>query len=538
MRYNKTLGVAIAAVLSGGIGLAQADTSYGELTVALPASSPLTLASELVEEDGTIMGGSLPSGSDFQVKLAFSYPANIEDNVNVFFELDGATFTNGLGSNNLVDSNFTLGGNGNTPGISLLDQSEGSVSFVIQSNDSSPIDVAGPVSSVNDFVAKDYMMLDFTIDKAAKLASNGKVKIKVSWGLAPELGLPFVAKRTYEEDLVKSSAGVVTDINNNSDDIQIDVTQGNAIFINDGIQSRVASLGTLNIDKSTTSAPKQQDLSTGFVLDDTVLKSGSLYIESGPFAASAAEDLFIQIDVDGTETVCEFEEGEDIIADEIDGIDATWNFNETEIVLLADGNDKNICVTVPKDNTTPINEGRERPTAAVTINYDSDKKQTVSGRLSLFKRNGAACTLYNVPNNGQGDIGFYRFVNRTSETATVWGTLRGMNGDTYFLNAVLQGNNAGVVPANGTLIVRSTELHELAVTGEGLEGGSIISDPSADKIWPGRAVLSINSDSTDMQVYGFLRAKNLAGVVLGGTTPPTMGPLINISAGASGNGCN
>lgn len=187
----------------------------------------------------------------------------------------------------------------------------------------------------------------------------------------------------------------------------------------------------------------------------------------------------------------------------------------------------NVCVVVDDDNATDIDEPKDKATAVLTLEYGGSKKeQSYPGSLAKIERNGTACTIYNVPHRQASDVGYYRFINKTTAGATVWATIKDREAVVHLLDQEL-----GTVEANATLVVNSDQLHDYAIA----QGAA------AENPWKGRAILMINSDSTNMEVYGLLKGKNTQDVLLpkGATTPPNyVGPLVNISLGASGNGCD
>jgi hypothetical protein len=177
------------------------------------------------------------------------------------------------------------------------------------------------------------------------------------------------------------------------------------------------------------------------------------------------------------------------------------------------GTAKEICVLVPPDNSTVINETQDVPEALLVIEY-ANRTDGVQykGRLLHIKRNGTVCTVYNVPAEGAVDIVNIRITNRSSREGTLMGSLRDADNNYIFQNADLL--NGEKLAQNGTVRLTATELKTVA-TANGHATGT----------WSGRAVLTVTSDLTNMEVFGLLR--NSAG-----------GPLLNMSVGASGSGCD
>jgi len=249
-----------------------------------------------------------------------------------------------------------------------------------------------------------------------------------------------------------------------------------------------------------------------------------LVVVGGPFSASTGDNqVFLDIDTTGGD--CVFTTDNDSVGI-VDADEATFELEAEHIVAMDAKGAVNVCVLVADDNDTDINDTKDKATASLTIEYPSNKNITYVGRLSRTKRNGTTCTLYNVPHKQASDKGWYRFFNKTDAEVTVWGSVRDRDGVKHLVDQEL-----GLAPANGTLVVNSDALHDYAT----LQTGA-----AAEKPWLGRAILTINSNSTKMEAYGMLRAKNVSGILApAGVTPASanIGPLINLSSGATGNGC-
>ncbi|HHB92629.1 MAG TPA: hypothetical protein ENK59_05390 [Thioploca sp.] len=506
MRYNKTLGVAIAAILSGGIGLtAQAGELYvgkfADLSpfTSEPAATPI--ASEGVGDDGsTDKVGSVDTVFEFERKSTIIY------NVYVDYTLTGATF-NTVNSPTLEN----MDENANTAAITRISGGADSntVRYLLQGGKNN---IRTDIETGNVFEAdqkEDALEFSFTIKDTEGLADNGgTVKLKAEWG---EAKVDFKVEDSSIQTLYQSKAAVNAVITAKDPAAKVDVTEGSKKFV-DGYSATAITLGTIKITDDDSYRIANNDV------------TGSLVVTGGPFAASTGENQ-VFLDIDLTNGNCVFTDNTDDLAAVVDGNEATFKLEATHVNGLA-LNAVDVCVVVDENNETNINNTKDRATVALTLSYPSDKEITYVGRLAQTKRNGTACTLYNIPHKQASDLGFYRFINKTDADATVWGTLKDRDAKEYFVDQEL-----GTVSANSTLVVRSTELHDYAVAAGANE----------EKPWVGRAILTINSNSTDMEAYALLRGKNTRSVLLpaGATTPPAnIGPLINVSLGASGNGCD
>lgn len=506
MRYNKTLGVAVAAILSGGVGLAaNASELYGTaFPSTIPEAAATSVASEGIGDNGT--GATIsPAVTVFE----FQRDANIIFNIYIDYTLTGAEFAT------VTPPVFmNMDGDPNTAAITRVSGGQAgdtSVRYLLQGGKNN---IRVDDETGNAFVAgakEDVLQFGFTLQNPVGLADNGgTIKLKAEWGAAD---VDFVVNESSIQALYQSKAGVNAVFTAKEPASKIDVTQGSKKFV-DGYSATAITLGTVKVNYDSTYDVIAADV------------TGSLVVSGGPFAASTAEgQVFLDIDLTGGD--CVFTPDTDDLAAVVDGDEATFELEAAHVNGIAGTAAINLCVVVDEANESDINDTKDRATAALTLSYPTSNKDiTYVGRLAQTKRNGTACTLYNVPHKQASDRGFYRFINKTDKDATIWGTLRDRENTEYFADQEL-----GKVTANSTLVVNSDALHDYATA-----AGAAVENP-----WTGRAVLTINSNSTNMEAYALLRGKNKKNVLLpaGATTAPAnIGPLINVSAGASGNGCD
>jgi hypothetical protein len=133
-------------------------------------------------------------------------------------------------------------------------------------------------------------------------------------------------------------------------------------------------------------------------------------------------------------------------------------------------------------------------------------KKEANKKLAYIKRNGSVCTLYNIPNAAAVDELSIRLTNTGSKEGGVRGTLYGLDGVPIFNGVVLV----------DTLLPYTT----VRLSADDVKTAAGGTD------WAGRAVLTLSSTISEgsLEVFGLVR--NKAG-----------GPLMNLSAGATGNGC-
>jgi hypothetical protein len=169
---------------------------------------------------------------------------------------------------------------------------------------------------------------------------------------------------------------------------------------------------------------------------------------------------------------------------------------------------------VVADGTTSIATLSDPPTAILDMTYTSGgTKKTYKGKLRHIKDNGTKCTLYNIPDGtaGRGSLDgvSVRFTNKsTTRTGTIFGDLIDEKGvSIYGARKTL-----ATVEPSATVRLNSGEGGDLDLT-------------FGQYNWAGqRAKLVITSDLQDVEIFGLVR--NVQG-----------GPSMNVSTGATGNGC-
>jgi hypothetical protein len=232
-----------------------------------------------------------------------------------------------------------------------------------------------------------------------------------------------------------------------------------------------------------------------------------LLISTAPLNASVTGGngrVFIDLIPNGV-----YEEG-DLLAETVTDTEATWNFDTDTMTHETDGvvaKCSNGCdIIIEADGQTQIQAQAEAPLATANTTIASKTKAS-TGKLLHIKRNGSVCTLYNIPNTAAVDELSVRITNMGNKEGVVLGTLRGLDGTAIFTNGTL----VEALAPNTSTRIDANALKTLA-------GGTD---------WAGRAVLTLSSTIPEgnMEAYGLVR--NKAG-----------GPLMNLSTGASGDGCD
>lgn len=549
MRENKILGVAIGATLlsmgSAGtvhavVGSAQSGpelavvypfngtgyssvnaTNSGTAATANPAinvdtansgqvgtvASANAIAYELVSPS-TGLANPLPNGGKFTTLFQFgdTYSPIQQDVVVKFSLTNSATWGNALGSDALEDilmDNTNAGSADPDVDIALIEGGQleqNSAVFLVQA------------SNANIITKKTLLRFSFDVTNVGSSLSGvgGSVGLEVGWGASyGSYGI-----ETDSVTLVTAKKGTEIIFEKGDEEVKIDVAKGSTEFINSDYGDVTVSLGTVEMNVPATQA-KIANLVDDYGIAAGGATSGTLTITNGIFGASSADDgVFIEIS--GSD--CVFTDGDDIPATDLTPTEATWDLSEDDLTNMA-GTAKKICVVASGD--AAINDNTEAPEATLAVMYASGLTTYDNNKLALIKRNGTVCTFYNVPNPDAKDEAYFRFTNKSTKEGTLLGTLKNRNGDILFKDVTLQ--DALAVKATAVISATVLQQHAIDANSPALEEG---------RLWPGRAILTVSSDLPDMEGFGLLRGKDLANPGF------TTGPLINVSTGATGNGCD
>lgn len=495
MTQNKILAAAVATALTMGSITAQAGT----LTLTGPA--PANIGPLAIEAVGSDL--ILPSSGDFDTSYTTTGKVKDEDELTVTYTLTGATWGDTEpGATNLISSNTTK---------TLIDISNTSATYALT--------VEG--LGINNEVEIMLGFNDFQVQiKQAEFQDVGQT-------VSLDIGITGNISESDDLILLSTAVGATVSFGVGNDKAEIDVAKKGKFTTGTS-----TSIGTLSIANST--GVKDSTLTNGWSFTDTTVKEGTLTISSGSFSASTKHDkdenvlVFLGTDCSDSTTATLV-----IPATRVDNeTTATWDLNSDYLDDIASNNTE-ICVSVANDNQNDINETKEPPKALLTLDYGGSSELSYDGALRHLKRNGTICTVYNVPHVNASDEGNIRVTNRSGQAGSLTGSLRGKDNvyvleninllndyDTYlatFGKAAEVPN--GKIKDNQTVRLTPEYFQWLA-----LEKGH------PDGLWAGRGVLNIGSDLSEMEVFLLLRSKPVDGV--------TTYPLLNLSTGATGDGCD
>jgi len=563
MRQNKVLGLAIATALSMGV-----SSSYaGDLKIyyggwASPPSSTgtgctlqkgtsgesqyPTYASEYMFDDPKVPDGgqcgasvdnldnsqengpaaSKPYASssdsstthagltmdDRYIYAVYTVEETLSSNFKATFELNNsATFGEDLSLSSGTALDFVAHPSGTHSAVTPSSGGNGGdteVTFLVQPTDNNGFNRTGDHTLVLRFQLKNLDALQ---------SPNEEIKMTVS--LFDSSGNTQIDTPSETATVATSSRGSKVELNADPGPAEIDVSTGSVNFIGNGITtSTMVSLGSITLGSQSGTIVADGSI-WQFGTSDPTPGSATLTILNGNFAASLSTDAggtgtgAVFINLANDETYDTDTDPIDIAADTLSVDTATWELSTDELdAMIAAGES---FITILADGTTEINDFNDPPEATFVVNYSGSKQDSFKKKLLHIKRNGTVCSLYNIPNPTAIDAMNLRITNTSSKAGVLRGTLRQMDGTVLFKNELLLGTEDApeTVAPNQTVRLTQDDIDAVNIAA-GNESG-----------WAGRAVLTISSDVTSMEIFGLLRSKS-------------GGPLINMSVGGTGNGCD
>jgi len=490
MCKKKIFGAVIGTALAMG---ASAVYAASTATITAPSGAPFDYANEQFDSSGT---EELPNTFTLSYVLGTAISGG---DIYVTFKLDNDV----KWSSDPMAADLAVTGD---PGLSPTARTEDSVTYLLNTGDKAITSTAP-------------MAFSFKVKDVYALANDG-TELKITAKAVTLLGNTVGEEK--ETVYAKSKHGVEVEckVDSTYQNVAIDVASGSKVFVN-AVNSSTASLGTINI-KSAAPPAKTKD-GNNYVFDG---QSGSLTIIGGPFNASKASPGAVFIDEGSDKTYDSTTDFGATVSD--DGKDAEWAFTSDNLKdKFFDKGAKSVLITV--DGDTPIDDNDNEPSATMQIVFQ--KNENYPCPLEHIKNNGSVCTVFNVPPVGAQDEMSLRITNKTSsQTGVVLGTLRDKEGEVLFEQQPLQGfdsSRAVVILDKETgpgLLPKAT----IRITSDNILTVLRAAKDDETATWKGRAVLTISSDLTSMEVFNLLRT----------TTDVVIKPLLNLSVGASGNGCD
>jgi hypothetical protein len=301
-------------------------------------------------------------------------------------------------------------------------------------------------------------------------------------------------------------------------------------------------------------APYASDLAIPWVLSNKA--SGATFsITDAPFNASIGHEkpadlseaamtdeqlagVMVFLDTDGDSLFT----AEDIPADSVDTTSASFTISgsttesegyyngENQITRMLTAN-ANSNVKGLNDNTTgcvavvfkvsgndEIKTLDVAPTGKLTVSFSTGR--VITGKLNHIQRSGTVCVLYNIPGPNSIENANIRVTNKSATPdGTLYGTLRLPDGTEIFSNYdILTAAGLGLIGSNQTIYFNTDTLNTIAQSSSNPNGAW------ADG-WS-RAILRLETNLDTVEMMALIRDDDVLGA-----------PLMNMSTGASGNGC-
>jgi hypothetical protein len=247
--------------------------------------------------------------------------------------------------------------------------------------------------------------------------------------------------------------------------------------------------------------------------------------------ADGSAQIMVFLDVGTATTDGTFDPTEDIPANTVDTTSATFTI-DSSIDLDGDGTDyldllspeggKEKCANLifKVSGNDEIKTHDVPPTGKLTLTFAGDVQREFSGKLNHIKRSGTVCVLYNIPGPNSIENANIRVTNKTATPdGTLIGTLRLPDGTEIFTDYdILTATGLGLIGSNQTIYFNTDMLNTIAQSASNPNGAWTDG-------WK-RAILRLETNLNTVEMMALIRDDDVLGA-----------PLMNMSTGASGNGC-
>jgi hypothetical protein len=246
-------------------------------------------------------------------------------------------------------------------------------------------------------------------------------------------------------------------------------------------------------------------------------------------------DILVFIDLDGddafTPTPAGTAGGGDIPASQVTTTTANFDLTADDLgkIMVQSGNPPGtgtgcggVNIIITASGTDEIKTLDVAPTGTLNVTFKSSGSTVTYpyGKLNHIKRNGSLCVLYNIPGPNSIENANIRITNKSATPdGSLRGTLRLPDGTEIFTNYdILTAAGLPLIGANQTLYFNTDVLNTIAQSASNPNGAWTDS-------WS-RAILRLETNLDDVEMMALIRDDDVMGA-----------PLMNMSTGASGNGC-
>jgi hypothetical protein len=548
MRNNKILATAMTTALAGA--LSAGGVNAGALTVTYPDGTPVisgnarSVANEVITPN-QIIPSNCTSGT---TELSVNYITDnaFTQNTQVTFQLlegtDLATtavfLTNSsattTSASDVSPSALSVTGSTTSTPIALVGGGEGTntLTFLLQ-------------ATGNEIPAQSTLQFSFCISKADILEEAGQsLGVKVDFS-----STKYISEPGGTITVVNGQPGAEGDINAGLDDgdVKVDVggEAGAKKFTGSSIDQTnqlSAILGEVCLSgNSNVSVYDATVVPPVWALNETTLMDGSTFtIIDAPlnasightvptdYATNPAADLsqvmvFFDFDGDG------IFDATDVPASTVDTTTASFtDLTAAEMAAIVSattgttGASANGCVNVviKASGNDEIKTHDVAPTGTLRVVFSTGATSEFTGKMNHIKRSGTVCVLYNIPGPNSIENANIRVTNKSATPdGTLIGTLRLPDGTEIFTDYdILTATGLGLIGANQTMYLNTDMLNTIAQSASNPNGAWTDG-------WT-RAILRLETNLNTVEMMALIRDDDVMGA-----------PLMNMSTGASGNGC-
>lgn len=555
MRNKKILATAITAALAGSLGAS--GVNAGALTVFYPVDtetnppsvinpSPMYVATEEIGINQTL-SDACPTGAASRVQVTYVLDNDLVANDQITFQLNE-------GSSAASTAVFQTAA-GNEPGASAGQISPNTLVITAAAGGGSGLfALSGGGEGTNTLtfavqgsgISKNSSLtFSFCVDKADLLEEQGQ-------SLGITLSFPTKAEEAGGTiTVIGAQQGSNVTIDEGEDDGKVKVNIGSDAgakkFTGSSLGEDTAILGEFCFSENETTVYKK-DLKNPWNLDAALVTGITFTITDAPFNASighvyapanfaspTADEIagvMVFLDTSNVGTSRGVFDAADIPADTVNITGATFTIaaadntdgvGTTDIAsLLPAGAETEKCVNLifKVSGNDEIKTLKIPPTGKVTMTFTGGAVREFSGSLNHIKRSGTVCVLYNIPGPNSVENANVRIINKSAVAdGTLVGTLRLPDGTEIFTDYdILTAAGLGLIGPNQTMYFNTATLDTIAKSATNPNG-------VWDKGWT-RAILRLESNLDYVEMMALIRDDDVSGA-----------PLMNMSAGASGNGC-
>jgi hypothetical protein len=560
MRNNKILATAMTTALAGA--LSAGGVNAGTLSVFYPGSTstegddtPRYVATEEIGSDQTLPdddSGCPAAGS--RIQLTYILDNALDPNDTITLELfEGSSLAETAVFQTQTGEKAGASANQVSPGTLEINSSGGSGLFALSGGGEGTNTLTFIVQG-DTVAAEGSLTFSFCVDKADLLEEAGQsLSVNLTLSNNDDGGTVPILSSAQGSD-------ATVDATDEDGKIKVDIggEAGAKKLTGSSLGEDSAILGEICISKNDINGADIAGTTGIYVkgLDKEwtfSLEGYQLVVTDAPFNASightvpdyensdelttaiadGSAQIMVFLDVKADSTDGTFDPEEDIPAATVDTTSATFTIdssidldgNNTDgdyLDLLSPEGGKEKCANLifKVSGNDEIKTHDVPPTGKLTLTFAGDVQREFSGKLNHIKRSGTVCVLYNIPGPNSIENANIRVTNKTATPdGTLIGTLRLPDGTEIFTDYdILTATGLGLIGSNQTIYFNTDMLNTIAQSASNPNGAWTDG-------WK-RAILRLETNLNTVEMMALIRDDDVLGA-----------PLMNMSTGASGNGC-